>query len=553
MKAKACTKCRQWKARCDASDGVPGGCSRCRSLNLPCIFDASYKRMSKGKRIQQMSTEIEQLRRALQTSNASNSNASTSSPQHSEDAAINVMTDPGTWVARLPGTSDDTVSSSLQLLPSLTAGSISVPAASPAYRTLGEIVFTRGQVDRYFSTYFARHHHSLPFKVSSESPDEIYTRSTLLFWVICAVTSSWKQQSQLAPMIKVLITDTIHAASYSVDTIQALLIMCLWPFKTAHLSDDSSQFYCSIATQMSLQLGLHRPNQPYWPLRHGSLNGPSTAVDEKTRLTTWLACYVVNQIQSSHLGVPSSIQADTNLLAAFDNPAIDPVLAQLCRIYHLLMQLSWEISANALTPTGLVEPSARLVLIREYREQWTRLEQEHLAQANDVVKISLLYSRLQLYSFAVLDDVPVSEDLLDLVRDAEATACELIELTYGMNLSIASIHIRRAMCYAAFVLVRLLQLPYDVQRELLHDSIEHVRQSLSTAISAPDDINRKAYTILQDLPYFEDKRRSPPILSRMGASIFYDALRVYWEHCLDKQLPQEYLDIDGFDWGALGL
>ncbi|KAB5533367.1 hypothetical protein GE09DRAFT_1250599 [Coniochaeta sp. 2T2.1] len=329
-------------------------------------------------------------------------------------------------------------------------------------------------------------------------------------------------------MIKVMITDTIHAASHSVDTIQALLIMCLWPFKTAHLSDDSSQFYCSIATQMGLQLGLHRPNQPYWPLRHGSLNvKPSRGA----------------VLHTGH----------TNLLAAFDSPAIDPVLSQLCRIYYLLMQLLWEISANAPTPTGLVEPSARLVLVREYREQWTRLEEQYLTQANDVVKISLLYSRLQLYSFALLDDVPVSEDRLDLVREAEATACELIELTYGMNLSIASIHTRRAMCYAAFVLVRLLQLPYYVQRELLHDSVEHVRQSLSTAISAPDDINRKAYMILQDLPYFEDKPRSPPILSRMGDSIFYDALRVYWEHCLDRQLPQEYLDFDGFDWGALGL
>jgi hypothetical protein len=88
---------------------------------------------------------------------------------------------------------------------------------------------------------------------------------------------------------------------------------------------------------------------------------------------------------------------------------------------------------------------------------------------------------------------------------------------------------------------------------MLHDSIERARQSLSTTISAPDDINGKACTILQELPYVEDKHRSPPILSRMGASIFYDTLRVYWEQCLERQMPAEYLDLDRFDWTALGM
>ncbi|KAH8906510.1 hypothetical protein BR93DRAFT_754646 [Coniochaeta sp. PMI_546] len=551
MKAKACTKCRQWKARCDASDGVPGGCSRCRSLDLPCVFDASFKRLSKGKRIQQMSTEIQQLRHALH--NSAPSNTSTS-PQHSEATTLGTA-DPVVWETQLTGASDVIISSPSQVLPSLSSGSIDVPTASLAvpYRTLGGVGLTRGQVERYFRTYFTRHHRNLPFKVSSESPDEVYSRSPLLFWVICAVTSSWKQQGQLAPMIRAMITDTIHAATHSVDTIQALLVMCIWPFKTTRLSEDPSQFYSSIATQMSLQLGLHRPNQPYWPLRDGSLSGPLTAVDKDIRLTTWLACYVVNQMQSSHLGVPPSILVDASLLAAFENPAVDPALSQLCRIYHLLMRMSWEISANAPTPTGMVDPAARLTMIRDSREQIGALEQRYLIQVTDMVKISLLYSRLQLYSFALLDDMPFSKDLLDLVGEAGSTACELIELTYTINLSIAPIHTRRAMCYSAFVLVRLLQLPCDLERELLYDSIERVRQSLSTIISAPDDINRKACAIFQELPYFEDKHRSPAILSRMGASVFYDALRVYWEHCLEKQLPEEYLDFDKFDWSSLGL
>jgi hypothetical protein len=355
-------------------------------------------------------------------------------------------------------------------------------------------------------------------------------------------------------MVKTMIAETIHGTTHSVDTVQALLIMCIWPFKVVRLSEDPSHFYCSIARQMSLQLGLHRPGQPYWPLRHGSLSGPSTVMmDEEIRQSTWLACYVVNQMHSSLLGVPSSMLTDANLLAAFGNPTVEPVLSQLCRIYHFLMQSSWDIGGNAPTPTGMLEPATRITMVREYCTQLSALEQQYLGQKSDVVRISLLYARLQLCSFALLDDVPLSEDVLDLVKEAETTACELIDITYGINLSIAPIHTRRAMCYSAFVLIRLLQLPYDMQRELLLESIERVRQSWSTAISAPDDLDRKVCIILQELPCFEDKHRSPPILSRMGASIFYDTLRLYWEYCLEKQMPDEYLDITRFDWSALGM
>ncbi len=109
------------------------------------------------------------------------------------------------------------------------------------------------------------------------------------------------------------------------------------------------------------------------------------------------------------------------------------------------------------------------------------------------------------------------------------------------------------MCYAAFVLIRLLQLPYDTQRELLHDSIERVRESLNAIVSSPDDLNRKACFILQELSYLEYKRRSPPILSRMGASLLYDSLRVHWEHLLERQLPTGDFDIYKFDWNGLSL
>ncbi|KAH8890610.1 hypothetical protein GQ53DRAFT_765808 [Thozetella sp. PMI_491] len=552
MKAKACTKCRQWKARCDASDGVPGGCSRCRSQNLPCVFDATFKRMSKDKRIQQMSSELQQLRQALRDSTSDNTDGS---PLGSDGAAGPEPADPVVWEAQLPSIPDALDSSSPHFSTSLSTSSMSAPTVPLAaeYRTLGDVSLSLGQVERHFKTYFARHHPHLPFQVGFQSLDEVYTRTPLLFWVICAVTSSWKQQSLLEPMVKAMIAETIHGNSHSVETIQALLVMCMWPFRINRLSEDPSPFYSSIATQMSLQLGLHRPGQPYWPLRHGSFSGPTTTVaDEEIRRSTWLACFAVNQMQSSYLGVPPSTTGDANLLICVEHPTIDPSLAQHCRIYHLLMKLCWEIGANAPTPTGMVEPAARMIMIRHYAEQLSTLERQHLRHMADSVKISFLHSKLQLYSFAMLDNLPFPEDMSDLLDQAESTACELIELGYGMNLNITPLHVRRAMLYSAFILVRLLHAPRDVQREVLYDYIERVRQALCTTITSPGDLTHKAHTILQELPFVEDKHTSPEILSRMGASLFYDSLRVHWEHWLEK--CDGNFDINRFDWNAvLGL
>lgn len=495
-----------------------------------------------------MSAEIQQLRQTLANSGASN--ASTS-PQCGQDIIVRPV-EAVTWESQVSGTSDGTAPSPAHFSTSLSVNSIPLTSGplTDQDRTLGNVCLTQGQVEKHFKTYFARHHRYLPFKVSSELPEELYMRSTLLFWVICAVTSSWKQQTQLSPMIKPMIAASIHVSSYSVETIQALLIMCIWPFKTARLSEDPSKFYSSIAAQMSLQLGLHRPSQPYWPLQHGSLSGPLTAADKEVRLTTWLSCYLINQMQSSAHGVPSSILVDANLLDAFDNPSVDRDLAQLCHIYHMLTRLTWEIGANAPSPVGIIEPEARIPMIRYYLEQMSALEGKHLAQASDAVRISFLYSKLQLLSFALLDDVPFSESLLDLIKDAEGAAGELVDITSEMNLAATPTHIRRAMCYGAFVLIRILQLPHETQRELLVDIIERVRESLSTTATAPDDVICKACTILQEMPFLENKHRSPPILSRMGASIFYDTFRVYWENLVDRGFnfePEKY------DWWTLGL
>ncbi|EPS45759.1 hypothetical protein H072_136 [Dactylellina haptotyla CBS 200.50] len=637
MRAKACTTCRQWKARCDAAPGVSGGCSRCRSLKQPCVFDASFKRTSKNKCLQQMSTEIQQLRQALldSTKNTSPSTSSPVSATPSNSNQVPPMDDESPfstgWQSGLSGLTASGVTPDhvdlqnsatglqqptplsaraspqeiLQLQPPLQSATLSdtssnpiisaaddalspptwqrpswqrplfvagdqqpgltqpspmnrrLSTASTPYRILGDVGLTRGQVDEQFRTYFAYYHQYLPFKMDSTSPEDIYSKCPLLFWVIIAVASTRKTRARLAPMIKTMVGETMYSRVRFVEAVQAILILCVWPFTTSSLNEDPSHLYSGVAAQMSHQLGLHCHTQNH---THLALSHEQLARTAEVKLTTWMAAFLMNQMQANFLGVPPSVTVDYNLLSNFSHPSIDPTLSKMCRIFHLLTQSALDISGYTPTPSTPLDPNSRLEMVITYGAEFSTLQVQHLDPMNDTLKITFLFARVQLWSFALAEDIPLSQKQIDVVKQAERDACDLIELCYSLNLSISPTYIRRAMCYCAFVLAKILRAQQATQCEVLEDNIEKVRQALMTTSDSRGDIMHKACELLQDIPYFEDKRLSPPITSRMGQSVLYDLMRIGAENTvlglqMDTRARTQDLsfDLDGFDWNMMGM
>ncbi|KEF62171.1 uncharacterized protein A1O9_00143 [Exophiala aquamarina CBS 119918] len=557
MKARACTKCRQWKAKCDSSGNTPGGCSRCRSLKLQCVFDASFKRVSKVKRMQQMESEIKQLRQTLvetvQTGEIPNQASA-----HEEEATLSE--DWATQLSDIPGVTQPLPPTQygLEMLPqtdALTKPAAVVVEPSASYKMLGNVCLTDSQIEQRFRSYFTRCHPHLPFEMATTSADEVFMKSSLLFWVICAVTSSWRIQLQLSPSIKSMVADSIHAYPRSIETAQAILILCMWPFKISGMRDDPSLMYSGIATQMCLQLG--HPSSSQHASAKSTPDGSGGVGEACDQTSTLLACFIVNRVHSGYLGLPATTLAHPKILRAFEDPAIDPTLSQLGRIYHLVGEAIVAIGANGPCPTGMLEPDSRLTMIKVYGEQLSELQERYLQGMKGIVKVSYFFARLQIWSFALLDDMIFSEDLIKIYHSAEDEACQIIELCYDMNLAASPYHFRRAICYSGFVLVKILRSPYcHMKRELLEDNVERARQALSTTASSPDDIFCKACQVLEELLYLEDKKRTAPIFSRMGASMMFDMLRIYWENWHDRNMPEEVpslLDLDAIDWGTLGL
>ena len=94
---------------------------------------------------------------------------------------------------------------------------------------------------------------------------------------------------------------------------------------------DPAFVYCGLATQIGLQIGLHKPSLS----QEFSSKRQVLDVDDDVRKSTWMACYIVNQMQAGRLGVPLSIQADFTFLRTLETSKHSGSLVNLCRISRL--------------------------------------------------------------------------------------------------------------------------------------------------------------------------------------------------------------------------
>jgi hypothetical protein len=179
------------------------------------------------------------------------------------------------------------------------------PNACLQDKSLGNVHLTAAQVTELFRVYFLQCHPYLPFTISTD-PETTNEKCPLLFWVICAVASSTGTMLDLQPHIQVMVGQVAINPPRSIEVVQALLVLCMWPFPFYSTLGDPSFPYCGLATQIGLQIGLHRPSLS----QEFSSKKQVLDVREDVRKTTWMACYVVNQMQVGRLGVPLSISAD---------------------------------------------------------------------------------------------------------------------------------------------------------------------------------------------------------------------------------------------------
>lgn len=578
----SCTHCRQHKIKCNASERFPQACSRCERMSLKCEIDPQF-RPKKGSQIQSLKNDVDDLRskieyltrneeimtRALQSRVA---DAKVNPPPLSRGnispsliAKTHLQKDPA--LLTLDGRSNstplinDSALDKSNLNPALEAAARNVvesPAqfsesntpkpvsltndalASISEFSLGDVKIDVAKATTLHSRFMTQYLPYLPIMISN-SPQELYQQSQLLFWTVmltaCLSDPEPTLYNSLSSLIKQLAIETCWIRTpRSTHIVQSLLILATWPLPNKKVLDDSSYRFSGLAKNLGLQLGLHRGKF----MSEFTRTQVSLPDAEKWRTRTWLAVFFCEQFWCSNLGLPPSLSTDYIV----ENARVDQSLPKnfRCLISLSIFQAKLVniMGLNVSSPDGLMEPRNRAgplnILERELDRLTFKLQIDDL-----VVEIYYLYVKLMLCLFAFTPLTP-SEDQTKYVTVAYHSATRIVtiisKLLEDRQLSECPIYIRHSVTTAAFVLFRLHLTPHLLPRYVdpARQSIVTVHRLFRNMLTAwkdvENDISRTA-TVLEKLNFVivshpelyvgeENQSIIVRMRSHLTGSLFYD-------------------------------
>ncbi|KAI1272491.1 hypothetical protein F5Y07DRAFT_379660 [Xylaria sp. FL0933] len=275
---------------------------------------------------------------------------------------------------------------------------------------IGSVIVSAGTAVEAFKIFASLYHPKLPIVVPINI-NTIYYSSPFLFWTVVAVVaahttipSSEGLYDQIAAPFQEMVRTEALQAPLSLQSILALLLLCMWPMPVAVQTKDPSWIYSGIATNSALFLGLHRTGPQPPPSGHNGLSG-----NRLERIMAWLGCFYVNSCLSMHFG----------LRVMFDSSAELAKITSYLEEYPISRDFASEIKLqaiiadfkNVLSHTandGTVDSSILHLLDREldtlrssYPDQWPRM-----------LEYNTLVSKLHMYGLVITRD-----DLATTARD----------------------------------------------------------------------------------------------------------------------------------------
>lgn len=149
----------------------------------------------------------------------------------------------------------------------------------------------------YCRSYFETYHPFLQILDPQLSPDEHYARSPLLFWSIISLASRRFEEeptlfSALSQSVPSMVWSSVAVYPHTRYMIQAIILLCMWPFPAPSVWTDPTLILISIAKNAAMQIGLHNPDIikdfPRFQ-RQPSEN------ETREAATIWSACYIAAQ------------------------------------------------------------------------------------------------------------------------------------------------------------------------------------------------------------------------------------------------------------------
>ncbi|KAI1617379.1 hypothetical protein EDD36DRAFT_423988 [Exophiala viscosa] len=421
----ACQSCRQVKLRCEDSAGGTRPCQRCRELSRPCRVDTSYRRVNKRtapenhpkRQAEQQYAEPVEL---LPTGSTGGTDSGQSDqagfidiPQHVAHAQETTTSHAPSTPNELSGAPDhDTFKNPGSRALTAPEGEPSQTYRQYHYtaqhaRTIEMVTVEPVQIQHLFTVYFTNYHPCLPVIQPPSSTDAIYDISPLLFWTILVTAARHEQINlsllqSLGPEVRSLLWATIGKPPYILPTLQAMCILCAWPFSASSMTQDITYLLGGILKTAALHAGLYQPDV----YAHFSRTRYSLSPDEiREAARVWCCIYVCIESLAMAAGHVPHIYADRTIeqASSASNPYDLPttlhqsvVVQMFCNKVHLAMG---ELDRSESAPSRPKRASTLRLLEIDFQELDRRLGPSRTHRLN----IELLSASFQLRGYWLLE------------------------------------------------------------------------------------------------------------------------------------------------------
>ncbi|KAL2815041.1 hypothetical protein BDW59DRAFT_177773 [Aspergillus cavernicola] len=452
-KKKACTECRQQKAKCDVYLNPEQPCSRCRKVKAHCVVSDPFKRESKRQRLSQLQDEVEELRRRPTRS---------ADPGPSLDTHIGVQEGVQEEVQPtpvLPGLAPVGFGPSTPG-PTSAAEGDAVDRTTP--RMLNGVEVTGEEIDDLFQIFFRHYAPFLPILDPQTRPNTYYAQSPLLFWSVIGVSCRMYPQNPtlltaLAQSIIQMALLSVASASPAWHTIQAFLLLLTWALPKEGRPDVTFPM-SGMMLHIAMQNGLHIPVSSN-EFSSVKISPPSEAVMVR-RAELWAHCVFVYQRACVMKG--QSLRAVLRLAqdpgqhqVIFDK--VFPSLVLKIKCQGLVAQCSEAVLKNGVRDMSLDQEHGLDILLRIYEGQMDELE---LQAVNDDERFHCAFCRVAIQTFHFYkNQTMISSGCLTRLL---ATMCHMVDSTQTMAdrldcISMAPIQVCYGLLLASASLLRILK------------------------------------------------------------------------------------------------
>ncbi|GLI73685.1 hypothetical protein PoHVEF18_001905 [Penicillium ochrochloron] len=448
---------------------VKRACNECRQQKI----ESNFKRVGKRSRNAEMEREIIELRKQIATANSGPGTY----PQQPQLAAgqvtpkqeSNQVSPAGVYQTPSALSTDQYMGSqeavaSLLDLRSGFDGSNYMRNGNHQFKRIEDVMVVPEKVTELFNLFFTYYHPFLPFLNRTQTPDDYYNASPLLFWIIISVGARRYQSdsgllTSLAGPVTRLVWSTLADIPQSYHVVKALCLLCSWPFPTSSTSTDPTFMLCGMMIQVAMQLGLHRPShsQDFSKFR-------VELIEEELRdkVQTWAICNIVAQRVSTGYGQPPSTLYDWTLSSDSLDPnfKLSADIRPRLEVEKFCDRITKALYSNRRDPVGLTTDQERHTMISFLSRDFDELEEQLKAQNDPITNLYLRASNLHLHLSAFFDE-PSAKDYRERLLSLYVATTSFLEVVMNLEtevgpvLSYTPYYIYQMMVAAGCTLLKL--------------------------------------------------------------------------------------------------